>query len=48
VRADRAPLELAQDALVRTVGARVDQHVPDQVDVDRVARAAVELEDVRG
>ncbi len=39
-------LELAEDAPAIGLGPGVDQDIAHQVDVDRVARAAVELEDV--
>jgi hypothetical protein len=48
VRANRAAFELAEDALAVTRGAGVDQYVTGQVDVDRVAGPAAELEDVIG
>jgi hypothetical protein len=48
VGGDTASLELAQDAPASAGGARVDQYVADQVDVDGVARAAVQAKDVRG
>ena len=48
VGAHGATGELAQDALAVAGGAGVDQDVAGQVDVDRVARPAAELEDVVG
>ena len=48
VRFDAAPGELAQDAPAVAGGAGVDQDVTGQVDVDRVARPAAELEEVVG
>jgi hypothetical protein len=43
VRRDRPAFELAQDALAVGLGARVDQDVTDQVDVDPVAGPAAKL-----
>jgi hypothetical protein len=43
VRGDIAAAEIAQDAPPRSRRARVDEHVADEVDVDRVGRPAPEL-----
>jgi hypothetical protein len=48
VRFDGPAGQLAQDALAGARRAGVDQDVAGQVDVDRVARPAAELEDVVG
>jgi hypothetical protein len=46
VGSEGVTLELAEDALAVVLGPGVDQDVADQVDVDRVAGATAELEEV--
>lgn len=46
VGSEGVTLELPQDALAVGLGPGVDQDVAGQVDVDRVAGAAAELEEV--
>ena len=48
VRAHRAAAHLAQDPPCGMAGAGVDDDVPDEEHVDRVRRAALQLEDVLG
>jgi hypothetical protein len=48
VGVDRAALDLAQDAAAGVAAGRVDQHITDHVDVDRVRRKAGEHPDVGG
>ena len=43
-----APGDLAQDAALRLPRGGIDQHVADEVDVDRVRWPAIEQEDVVG
>jgi hypothetical protein len=46
VGSEGVTLELVEDAPAVGLGPGVDQDVADQVDVDRVAGATAELEDV--
>lgn len=48
VGAQLPPCELAQDPPARVLGARIHEHIRDQVDVDRVGRETPQLEDPVG
>src|ERR1039458_8356037 len=43
VRGHRPPVDLSHDPLLALPGGGVDEHVPDQVYVDRVGRAPMQL-----
>jgi hypothetical protein len=43
MRAHLAPGELLEDPPLGSGSARIDQHVADEIDVDRVGRKALEL-----